>query len=72
MLGQLTEVRPGRRLYVKTLFGDPNGALAHCKLVALLVHGALADSGQVCVAHRQIADTLNASRMSADVLRVAV
>ena len=67
MLEQLTEVRPGRRLYVKTLSGDPTGALAQRELVALLLHGALADSGQVCVALRQRADFLNACRMSADV-----
>ena len=47
MLGQLVEVRPGRRLYVDQMFGNPGGALADCRLVALLVHGAIAHSGQV-------------------------
>ena len=53
VLGKLVEVRPGRKLYVQTVYGDPRGELAHCSLVALLVHGAMCHHSQV-LAHSSV------------------
>ena len=47
MLGCLTEVRPGRRLYVEFLYGDPGGQLAESRQAALMVHGSMAHCSQV-------------------------
>ena len=52
MLGRLVEVRPGRTLYVQTTYGNPKGAFAHCKLVALLMHGSMCHHSQVCTRGR--------------------
>ena len=55
VLGELVEVRPGRRVYVQTVFGDPRGELAHCGLVALLVIGAMCHHSQVRPGTREAA-----------------
>ena len=47
MLGSLQEVRPGRLLYVETLYGDPGGHLADTRQAAILVHGSMAHCSQV-------------------------
>ena len=58
MLGSLHEVRPGRSLWLETLYGNPSGQLAPSNLVGLLVHGAMCVNAECVTAlHPSLAQT---------------